>query len=126
MTPNNILVYGTLRPGCGAYEMFGLDESTVHVATVRIPGTMYDLGRFPGIKLDGNPDGFVCDVLEVLDPDVISRLDRYEGYHEEYPNGSLYIRREITIDGFDDPVYIYEYNDHIGGRKLKEGGDWKR
>lgn len=84
---------------------------------------MYHLGGFPGIKLDGNPDGFVGDILELTDPDVLQQLDGYEGYNPEKPEHSLYLRRLIEIPGHGE-VMIYEYNDRIAGRARVEGGDW--
>jgi len=119
-----ILVYGTLRPGCGAYKGFGLDTKSNHVATVRIEGSMYHLGGFPGVKLDGRPEGFVCDLLELTDPDVLARLDTYEGYRPETPFNSLYLRKEIKVPDHG-AAYIYEYNDQVGDRALVESGDWK-
>jgi gamma-glutamylcyclotransferase (GGCT)/AIG2-like uncharacterized protein YtfP len=122
-----ILVYGTLRVGQGAYQTFGLDKSTVHLGQVRIPGSMYHLGGFPGVVLDGNEEGVLCDVLEITDaaavPEVVRSLDAYEGYRETSPYNSLYLRREVEAGQFGQ-ASIYEINRDMGGRSRITGGDW--
>lgn len=122
---NKVLVYGTLRVGEGAYNGFGLDRKAKHLGTVRIEGSMYHLGGYPGVKLDGNPNGFVADLLELTDDGVLEQLDGYEGYRPNSPNSSLYIRQTVDLsDG--TRAYIYEYNQHVGGRPRMESGDWKK
>lgn len=124
---NKILVYGTLRVGQGAYQTFGLNKSTTHLGQVRIPGSMYHLGGFPGVVLDGNEEGVLCDVLEITDeaavPDVVRRLDAYEGYREHSPDNSLYLRREVAAGEFGQ-ASIYEINRAMDGRPRIDGGDW--
>lgn len=124
---NKILVYGTLRVGQGAYQTFGLHNSTTHLGQVRIPGSMYHLGGFPGVVLDGNEEGVLCDVLEITDaaavPDVVRSLDAYEGYREESPDNSLYLRREVAAGEFGQ-ASIYEINRDMCGRPRIDGGDW--
>jgi len=119
----HVLVYGTLRPGHGAYQAFDLAHQSEHLQTVRVEGTMYDLGSFPGVKLDGNPDGFVCDLLKITNPDVLRRLDAYEGYRPDFPNNSLYLRQTVEVADIG-AAYIYEYNDSVGARPRVSSGDW--
>lgn len=97
---NILYVYGTLRPGRGN--------------VVRVKGQLFDLGWFPGIKLD-LPGEVVCEKIEV---DDWSAVDRYEGYYPEDHEHSLYIRRPYG-DGF-----IYEFNRDVNPVKLVQGGDW--
>jgi gamma-glutamylcyclotransferase (GGCT)/AIG2-like uncharacterized protein YtfP len=126
---NKILVYGTLRVGQGAYSGFKLDRDTRHLGTVRVPGAMYHLGGFPGVVLDGDLDGFWADLLEVTDadavPGVLQRLDGYEGYNEEAPDKSLYLRREIDLPGYG-PAFIYEINRDMSARIRVASGDWTK
>jgi gamma-glutamylcyclotransferase (GGCT)/AIG2-like uncharacterized protein YtfP len=126
---NKILVYGTLRVGHGAYSGFGLDKATRHLGTVRVPGTMYHLGGFPGIVLDGDLDGFWADLLEITDEDavpvVLQRLDDYEGYREEAPDNSLYLRKEIGLPEYGT-AFIYEINRDMSTRVRVASGDWNK
>jgi len=104
---NKVYVYGTLRPG-----------KTTNV--VQIPGILYKLGWFPGVKLDleAESGSFVtCEVVEV-DDEELKRLDVYEGYHMDCLDNSLFIRTPI-LDGF-----IYEFNGRVEPHDIIESGDW--
>ena len=57
-------------------------------------------------------------VVERLEVDDLSALDRYEGYYESDPEGSLFVRRP-SRDG-----WIYEFNGPVSGRRLIESGDF--
>lgn len=108
---HKVYVYGTLRPG--------------NTETVLVPGTLYDVSWFPGIKLnieclsvEGVDTVFTtCEILEV-DDKRLKELDRYEGYYPSDPLRSLYIRRPYR-DGF-----IYEYNHSVEGLIKIKSGDW--
>lgn len=92
---HNVFVYGTLRPGKNE-RLF------------TVPGLMFDLGWFPGVTLDPDtPDArFIAEVVQVDDAGL-SGFDSYEGYHEESPDSSLYLRKRITVDGVDGWIYVY-------------------
>jgi gamma-glutamylcyclotransferase (GGCT)/AIG2-like uncharacterized protein YtfP len=99
---HKLFVYGTLRPG--------------NTPTVEIAGSMHNLGWFPGVKLGGNSK-FVAEVLTVDDAEL-GRLDSYEGYREDDPEHSLYLR--VQHDG----GWIYVYNSDMSDYPVIEGGDW--
>lgn len=103
-----LFVYGTLRPG--GHETFG------------IPGQLFDLGRFPGIKLGGEKK-VICERIPV---DDWGPLDRYEGFDADDPNNSLYIRRSYLLLTEVGPFegFIYEFNRDVPAEKLIESGDW--
>lgn len=101
---NILYVYGTLRPG--------------DTEPVKVPGVLYDIGWFPGIKLYGDEEDnsyVVCEKIEVKDWDAV---DRYEGCFPDDPASSLYIRRPY-LDGF-----IYEFNHTVHDHKMIPSGDW--
>lgn len=125
----HIYVYGTLRRGQGACRTFGLEEHCEFVGTFEFPdAVMFGLGGFPGIHLtdqDLGPDtprGIVGDLFKVNDPALLGHLDRYEGYDPMDPKHSLYLRKEIEVNGI--PAYVYEYNHSSAGRRFITGGDW--
>lgn len=101
---NILYVYGTLRPDKGE--------------TVKVKGKMYDLGWFPGVILGGDED-VVCEKIEV---DDWGSIDYYEGFYENNPEGSLYLRVPFE-DGF-----IYEFNQKINDPNAQHvpSGDWLR
>lgn len=98
-----LYTYGTLRPG----------KPDGHVV---ISGTMFDLGPFPGVRLNEGPNEIVCEPVEVKDWEW---YDHYEGYRPDKPEGSLYIRTPI-LDG-----YIYVFNRPVLEEdKIIPDGDW--
>lgn len=105
MTERTILVYGTLRPG---------KEETVEVEGFK----MYDLGWFPGVRRGDSTDKIVCERISVKDDEHLAQLDRYEGYREEDPMTSLYVREKVGDD------FIYVFNSEPNEDHVVEGGDW--
>jgi gamma-glutamylcyclotransferase (GGCT)/AIG2-like uncharacterized protein YtfP len=101
-----IYTYGTLRPGLGV--------------RVHVPGRLYSLGQFPGMVFNNLPDDpylVVCEPVEIPDENL-SLVDAYEGYYQQNPEGSLYIRRPY-LDGF-----IYEFNQELPLQGFIPSGDW--
>lgn len=108
---SRVLVYGTLRPG-------------IH-PVVEVPGKMYNTGWYPGVVLDANSEEtFTAECVEVAD-DVLRGLDRYEGYDERDPEGSLF--RRVQLEGVGpelDGAFIYVYNLDVDNLEPVPGGDW--
>lgn len=99
-----LFVYGTLRPG--------------NAETVQIPGKMFALGWFPGVKLSDNSENtFTAEVLEI-DEANLTNVDRYEGYDPDNEEMSLFVRRPYQ-DGF-----IYEFNGKVDNKPQVMSGDW--
>lgn len=108
MKKHVIYVYGTLRTGSKSATM------------VEIPGAMYDLGWYPGIKLcEGCNTVVKCERI-VVDDEKLAELDAYEGYRPENPDYSLYLRVPV-LDG-----EIYVYNHDVNPDSLIPDGDWLR
>ena len=79
-----------------------------------------NLGYYPGVIFpDSEPttETFVAERVEVSTA-TLAELDRYEGYYEEAPEASLYIRRPL-LDG-----WVYEYNHEAPPEATIPGGDW--
>ena len=104
---HKIAVYGTLRPATGE--------------AVDIAGKIYDLGWFPGLVMDDSGTVVRGTWIEV-DDNRLAELDRYEGYNENRPENSLYLRKPFK-DG-----WVYAYNRSVGDRAPIEtgieSGDW--
>lgn len=99
-----VYVYGTLRPGGNDRHM--------------IPGVMYRVGWFPGIKIDRDASTWVVAERVEVDDAGLARLDAYEGYDPNMPESSLF-KRVPWADG-----WIYEYNDNTIEREIVDCGDW--
>ena len=119
---NHVLVYGTLRRDERASYMM---DGCKFLNVVSVPGQMFSLGAFPGIKLVRGDDRFVAELYELDDdPATLAGLDNYEGYHKLHPKASLYLRKVVTVQGID--AYVYEYNGNPNPQARIYGGDWKQ
>lgn len=123
MNVTHIIVYGTLMVGQRAHQILSKCEFE---GTINIPGRMYDLVGFPGVKLGGPDDPTFRAELYSLPKHHLPRratltaLDRYEG------EGSLYTRKAILVThgGRNVAAYIYEVNGSFPDEDLVDGGDW--
>lgn len=120
---DKVFVYGTLRKGFGAHNLFM--EGTEFVREDRISGTMYALGGFPGVKL-GGADHFVTEgpkvvgeVYQINDDETPKRLDSYEGY----PN--LYDRKQVETES-GELAWVYEINPPQLPDRIIPSGDWSK
>ena len=120
--PNHIFVYGTLRKDQHANKLFGVEACAEYVSTTTLPGSLYDLGAFPGY-IPGEEGKVTGDVYELKDRSIISDLDRYEGFDIRHPQQSLYIRRTaVCEDGTE--VFVYVYNNPVNVVHRIPSGDW--
>jgi gamma-glutamylcyclotransferase (GGCT)/AIG2-like uncharacterized protein YtfP len=109
-----LFVYGTLRREGGCHGV--LNFGATFVTDEYVAGTMYDVGRFPALTLEGDTH-IRGEVYRIDNPELPARLDRYEGC----PN--LYQRRKVrTIYGHD--VWVYVFVRPVEGLPVVKSGDW--
>ncbi len=119
-----IAMYGSLMTGMGAREELNVGDQLVYVGRCEIGGSLFDLGNYPGLLLGS---GIVhAELYEIGSTAVIPRLDTYEHYDPDEPEGSLYIRRLVRLVQPDCDAWLYEYNRDVSGRPSISSGDWKR
>ncbi len=92
----HLFVYGTLRSGGGAA---GLLRGCRLAGTGAVAGTLYDLGEYPALVLDGR--GPVDGEVWRCPGDLLDRLDEYEGVP-----GGLYLRTMVEVDGAECWTYV--------------------
>lgn len=120
---DKVFVYGTLRRGFGAHDLFM--EGTEFVGEDRISGTMYALGGFPGVRVgdattfDTEGPKVVGEVYQINDDETPKRLDRYEGY----PN--LYGRKQVETES-GELAWVYEINREQLPERIIPSGDWSK
>lgn len=125
MDPVYLAVYGSLRRGLLNNAMIARDSS-VFLEQGQIKGTLYDLGWYPGLKVEGDTP-IVADLYLVKDEQVMHSLNQYEGYTPRSPEKSLFVLKPtgFFISGKD--VMCYEYNGKVDGTTpVVEHGDWAR
>ncbi len=125
-----LFAYGTLHPEHAPEEVADLVRRFEPVGQGTVPGTLYDLGSYPGAVLDdGSPRRISGTVFRLpAGNDVLPRLDDYEGFDPQVPHASLFIRRlhQADLDGGGTlPCWIYEYNGSTGHAAIIENGTYK-
>jgi gamma-glutamylcyclotransferase (GGCT)/AIG2-like uncharacterized protein YtfP len=123
-TQRHVFVYGTLRRG-DDNDITRLKPEPVFVGSAVITGTLYDLGAYPGIRLDG--EGLVQGEVYAIAPELEVQLDEIE---ELYPQQrDEYFKRivPVAVQGRTFACIVYEINPkYVVGRAILPGGDWAR
>jgi len=111
-----LFVYGTLMKKyveAHASSMLKKMEAT-YVDEATIYGKLYDIGWFPGVIIEGAEK--VHGELWKISPDMLSKLDLYEGC-ENNSEGSLYCRERVPVcisnkvaPDFYVEAIVYTYN----------------
>jgi gamma-glutamylcyclotransferase (GGCT)/AIG2-like uncharacterized protein YtfP len=92
----NVFVYGTLRSGGRAS---GLLRGCECLGARTLPGTLYDLGAYPALVLEG--EGRVEGEVWRCPGELLHALDEYEGV----PRG-LYRRVPVEVEGVECWTYV--------------------
>ncbi len=118
----NILVYGSLKRGRENNQLLARDAEFVE--TVRLPGfDLFKVGWYPGIRPNpANAEGVECELYTITGDAALPRLDNYEGYLEGEPEHSLFVRKEVTVNGVS--AYVYEYNRETRPDNIVPSGQW--
>jgi gamma-glutamylcyclotransferase (GGCT)/AIG2-like uncharacterized protein YtfP len=125
-----LFVYGTLLTGAAPEAMNGIVRRLRYVGPAIVPGYLYDLGSYPGIRLDLNADAIVRgELLSVASAATWLRLDTYEGFDRARPERSLFRRQRTRVTrsdtGDEGDVWIYVYNRDLGDAPRIESGCWR-
>ncbi len=119
-----IFVYGTLLKGLSRSDVLRNGE---FLGNAFVRGNLGDLGAFPGLKPG---DGTVYGELYAIDDEILSMLDRIEGFRPDDAASSLYIRENVEVvlmsTGFSDRAETYFYNGTPKPDSLIEHGDYRR
>jgi gamma-glutamylcyclotransferase (GGCT)/AIG2-like uncharacterized protein YtfP len=127
---NHLFVYGTLLR-CSRHPMAGLlAEKARYVGAAKVPGRLYDLGRFPGMApAEGEGEWVYGDVYDLgASGDLLAQLDAYERIESPLP---AYFDRQpgeaALSDGSLKQVWVYWYRGEVNeaqriasGRYLSE------
>lgn len=113
-----VFVYGTLRRG-GGRGMPAAFPGAKFIADATVSGSLYDLGAYPGVALDGSDSTVIGEVYEV-DDELLDELDRFEAT-------SNYRRRrvEISLGGGRRAGWVYAPDpEFYSFDTLIASGDW--
>lgn len=125
-----VFVYGTLKRGFGNHGVIREGTHTVLIGKWSIPGRMISCGFFPGLlPPESDDDVVIGELYKIKDASVWRNLDGLEGYREDDPENSMYIRKQVQpcdpgILDPEDVVYTYYWNRDVGNRPMIESGEW--
>jgi gamma-glutamylcyclotransferase (GGCT)/AIG2-like uncharacterized protein YtfP len=126
MERERIFLYGTLRRG-GTRDVETFYGGAEFLGAARVRGVLYDLGDYPGLSLSAG-DGWVSgEVFDVM-PEVLAKLDEWEGIDPESPDDGEYRRVRIAAElagGGVESCWAYEIDAaRCAGRSVISSGDW--
>jgi gamma-glutamylcyclotransferase (GGCT)/AIG2-like uncharacterized protein YtfP len=124
-----LFVYGTLRRGEERHDVL-----TRHLAadsmSATTPGTLLDLGPYPGLVLDEPKSSVIGEFYMGVDRDALfGELDAIETFHGFGMPGSLYRRaivRVRTAERGSMLAFTYVYAGSRNGSRVIGSGDWRR
>ncbi|HUK25215.1 MAG TPA: gamma-glutamylcyclotransferase family protein [Terriglobales bacterium] len=130
ITPEFLFVYGSLLPGLAPPVIAPVMARLRSVGRGLVRGHLFDLGRYPGLVLAERGPRVHGHVHALPpDPEILRKLDRYEGFFPENRARSEFIRRSwpVTMPGSGVlTCWIYEYGWRIGQARIIAGGDYLR
>lgn len=126
-----VFVYGTLLSGESNYRI--IEPFVQKVTPVQLRNyKMHSIqGHFPAI-IKSKKNGVISGELMYLKPPryqkAIDRLDRLEGYIEQAPECSMYLREKVTViteSGDQVEAYAYIWNRSLKGCPKIPHGNWR-
>ena len=120
MSPHLVFVYGSLRRGNAGAMSVRFPDAT-YVGEGKVRGSLFDLGEYPGLVLNGEDSIVTGEVYEV-DDDTLDKLDKFE-------LTSDYIRKQVEVEQgserMDCWIYVPERDpEFFADCELIESGDW--
>jgi len=129
--PHRLFVYGSLLSTLDLPAHRMLHPGASFVATGWVSGRLYDTGEYPALVFAGSGSDRVLGELYALDPtraeSLLARLDRFEGYLPDDPQGSLFrrVRTEVTLEGGGEALaWVYRYARSMEGFSAISSGDY--
>lgn len=116
-----LFIYGTLRRGCRA-EHFMREASAFYIGIAEVNGYLVYIDRYPGLILGG--ENFVSGELYSINPQMLKKLDNYEGCFEKPPE---YRRERVKLHSSETPhatAYSYIFNNRKNHHKVMNYRDW--
>lgn len=121
-----IFLYGTLRRGASR-DVLAHYAGVEFVASARVRGVLYDLGDYPGLRLDAAASWVHGEVFAV-DGATLAGLDEWEGIDPVAPEAGEYRRVRVAVqrdDGAVESCWAYEIRAaRCESAQVIASGDW--
>lgn len=130
VTKRYLFSYGTLSPRLAPAEIKPTVRQFRRVGKGFVHGQLFDFGEYPGAILTRNGSRIVGQIFELPDdPEVLQRLDEYEGFDRANPKASLFVRKRRYVqlqDGRRIYCWIYSYNRPVKSARRLVGGAYSK
>ena len=116
-----LFVYGTLLSTEYNHQTI---KSSKLVGEGNIYGKLFDIGNYPALK---KGEGIIVGELYYIDDLTLKNCDQLEGYNQDDPENSPYIRKSVTVFLGNKKLcaYVYYCNFDTSNYKEIESGDYK-
>ncbi len=122
--------YGTLLPSLAPPEIKPTVRRLRRVGRGFVRGHLFDLGEYPGAVLNRTGSQIAGQIFELPDdPEVLDRLDKYEGFDPSDPKSSLFVRKRRYVqlqDGRKFFCWIYSYNRPVEAARRLRGSAYSK
>lgn len=120
-----IAFYGTLMQDQHIAIRKHLDGKLELKGKCLIPGNIYDMGRYPALKLDNKSKSVDGELYEINDPEPLALLDEYEAHDNVDPDLPGFTRRLIQLESPSHLAWVYEYDGPVKDEQLVRSGSWE-
>ena len=121
---DRIALYGSLMSGLGAMDALGLALSLRFEGPCMIPGRLFDLGAYPGLR--PGPGRVHGEIYRLLDLPALTTLDEFEDFDPSRPADSLYLRERVQLlEPVGTLAWVYVYNREPSRGDRIAQGDWR-
>lgn len=130
MTTDYIFVYGLLKSAYENEPARYIRENCELIGNGWFPGTLFDLGTYPGAYNDETVTTKVFgEVFRIIQnkEELIRFLDHFEGVGNDFPDPNEYKKLIIPIHTGEDTLHAscYLYNWNSDGLKVIESGRYE-
>lgn len=126
---NLLFAYGSLRRGSGHPMQSVLSNNAGYIGEAAFQGKLFLVEDFPGVVPSSDPGDIIKgDLYELRSKEILSKLDRYEGFDADRKEESLFLRKLMTVrllpQEKDIIAWIYIYNGETGHLPIIKSGDY--
>ncbi len=121
-----IAFYGTLMQDYHTSIREHLQGKLLPHGKCLIPGNIYDMGRYPALKLDGARRSVHGELYEIVDPEPLALLDEYEAKDNDDASLPGFTRRLVQLDFPRQLVWVYEYDGPVEPGQLVSSENWAK
>ncbi len=122
--PQYIAFYGTLMQEQHTALREHLEGKLLPHGKCLIPGNIYNMGRYPALKLDGVRRSVHGELYEIADLTPLALLDQYEAIDNDDATLPGFTRRLVQLDFPQQTAWVYEYDGPVEPDQLITSENW--